>query len=207
SASCSRKEAEVSPGTHMAHDHDPAQALDRGHAPYASLGTPRPPAHARIALVFGGDCGPALSGSCDRIPRHLPGPAIRHDLGGWNLGSEARCAVEEVRAHPAMGRPGFRHLADQLYAQQHPLAGWPILHPRWQARARDFNPWLRPTLSPRAESSIASASRLVSQHAACAARRATLSVAPGGGCTHEFRGFLGWSALHVAAGLPPVDSR
>jgi ceramide glucosyltransferase len=69
--------------------------------------------------------------------RHLPRPAIYHDLDGWDLGAKARFALEEVRADPGMGRPGFLHLADQFFAQQHPLAGWRILHSRWQARARD----------------------------------------------------------------------
>ncbi len=64
-------------------------ALDRGDAPHASLGTPWPASHAGIALVFAGDCGPPLSGSCARLPRHLLWPALCHDLDGWHLGPEA----------------------------------------------------------------------------------------------------------------------
>src|SRR5208282_6105644 len=99
-------------------------ALDRGHAPYAALGPPGPAAHSRFAVVPDRHCDAAFSGSGNWLPRRLPVSAFCHDVDRWNLGSKARFIVEEVRADPAMGRPGLLHLADQLYAKQHSLARW-----------------------------------------------------------------------------------
>ena len=104
-------------------------ALDRGDAPYATLGAPRPGFHSGAALVDCGDCDPSLRGSCARLSWRVLCAPICHDLDGWRLGPEARFALEEVRPDPGLGCIGFLYLADQFCAQQYSLAGRPILYP------------------------------------------------------------------------------
>src|SRR5580692_778563 len=103
--------------------------MDRGHAPYAALGTSRPVAHAGVAMVFGSDCHPSIGGSGAGLSRHLPYAAICHDLDGRYLGVEANFALEEIRTDSCLGCLGFSYLDDEFCAQEHPLAGWRILHP------------------------------------------------------------------------------
>src|ERR1700692_522728 len=82
-----------------------------------------------------------------------------------------------------MGRGGFRHLADEFYAKPHPLAGWRILHPRWQAGACDSNQCRAGGLSPTSPSAF----QFAFQVAACVAGVATISVVLPPGSTHDLK--------------------
>ena len=104
--------------------------MDRGHAAHAPVGSFRPAADARLAVVAGGGGGSSFGGSGVGLFGNLHGVTDGDDVVDRDPRLAAVPFMEGVAADSDLGCGCIWYLVDEFFTQQHSLAGRGLLHPR-----------------------------------------------------------------------------